>query len=208
VSFQHHETEFQHRVPLVVHPFVVLHAFVVKSGSFPAVFVAYGQSQQFQLLGETGALMAPIHLGAQFGIVQQPVVKIKLGLHQVDIAAFQQRPVNQALVLRGKAAPAPGPVVGRIGSFGVNVFGVEGEQAAVKLGGVFAKGVAAQLVAEHLVISSHLPGLGGGCRVAFVDADVTAVPVGLPPILSGLARFFIVLGRFGNGGGQAGFPHI
>ena len=92
---------------------------------------------------------------------------------------FEHGPIDQSLVLGGKTAPAPGAKVRRILSSLGSVFGVHGKESAVELGGPLTAGIAAQLIAEELIIASQGPGLA--IRLPAIDLDKAALPELLPP---------------------------
>ena len=93
------------------------------------------------------------------GVGQHAAVELELRDHQVSVARLQHRPVHEPLVLRGETAAAPRPPVRIVGVLRVHQRRVEGEVAAVELGRVLAVRVAAELIAEKLIVAGDLPRL-------------------------------------------------
>ena len=118
--------------------------------------------------------MIPIAAGAQFGHGEYVLVEVKLRLHQLCIAAFQHRPVHEALILSGKGAAAPFPVIRRKGLFCIYIVGIESEKSAVEPGGSRSVGITRQHISEEGVIAGHRGCLAGG-------NNKTALPEFPPP---------------------------
>ena len=86
LGLQHHQTEFQYRIPFIFQPVVVFNAFVESGGSVPSVFGRIGKAEIFQLLRETGAAMAPVDGGAELGVVEKAEIEFELREHQIEVA--------------------------------------------------------------------------------------------------------------------------
>ena len=155
VRLEYHRAELKHGVPLVFQPCVALHAGVV-AGLVLAVLGRVGQPEVLQLFTERRPAVAPVVLGARLGGGQKAQVRVELGGHHVRVAALQHRPVDEPLVLCGHRSASPLAVIGREGRLRVYVNGVEREQSAVELRRPLAVSVAAQHVAEQLVVA-HSP---------------------------------------------------
>ena len=163
---------------------------VIGVGRFgPAPRPAQRQAKVLQLLGEGTAAVSPVVAGARLGAGQRAAVVLKLRRHEVKVAALEHRPVEQPLILRGVASAAPHAEVGRfVGKVVAHKAGVVDKQAAVELRRIFAGTVAAEHVAEELVVAPDLPHGIGWVGIGGVQAYVAALPEVRPPGAGDLSR--------------------
>ena len=116
-------------------------------------------------------------LRPSFSIGKKSQVGVKLRCHHISIATLKHGPIDEALVLGRHSATSPFAIVGGEGRCGVYIDGVEGEEASIELRRPFAIGVAAQHVAEQLVVPYH------SCNVVIrtVSFNPAALPILVPP---------------------------
>src|SRR5690606_4675671 len=60
-SLEHHHTELQYGIPLMLEPRVIFHSFIVICRSLPAVFRRIRKPKILNLFGETRSIMPPVY---------------------------------------------------------------------------------------------------------------------------------------------------